>query len=811
MLLIHIKTAWRHLKRNKVFSFINVAGLTIGLTSFLLISFYIFDELTFDRFHKNTENIYRLVEHRTTPAGKETRIGGAGYQISARAQVDFPEIKNAVRLVDLGRANVSNPENTNVFYESLWISNPGFLQTFDFELLRGNRQTALTAPHTVVVTVETALKLFGTADVLGKRIKVDRDSVPFQITGVLKNFPVNSQFSFNLLFSEASLAYITDINFNTDWDSNNFYTYLLLGSSAQPQTVAAKINRLAAANRPAQNKDRIKFIMQPLKEVHFNSESIEGNLGKMGSLTYIYVFSMIALFVLLLACINYMNLTTALFSKRAKEIGVRKIVGASRQMLAGQFWAEALLTTLIALVLSLMLVTFLLPYFNAFTEKQISLGPETDYRIWLGVTGIILFVAGLSGAYPALFQARLKPLTLFKSKIPVGRESISLRRFLVVLQFSVSITMIVATLVVYRQMQYVSTKDMGFDKSQLVIIDINSYQVRRGAETIKNELAKLPQVKAVTVSSRVPGEWKNLPKVSVRSNQAPASQDQEMFFLGVDDQFLPTYAINLVKGRNFRAGSLADSAAVLLNESAARELGILEPSEQIIQIPAINFGNSQPLEKPYRVRVIGIVKDFNFQSLREPLAPMVLAFHNNPIHNIDYFTIRVMPGNSSETIKQMEAVLHRIDQGHLFEHHFLDSQWSLFYREDKIRETIFLIGAALSIIIGCLGLFGLATFTAEQRTKEIGIRKVLGASVTNIVALLSKDFLKLVLLANVIAWPLAGYVMHQWLQDFAYRIDLGWGIFALAGVGALAIALFTVSFQAVKAAVNNPVKSLRSE
>lgn len=805
----HIKTAWRHIRRNKIFSFINVVGLSVGLTSFLLIALYIFDEVTFDRFHQNANNIYRLVEHRTTPEGKETKIAGAGYQVSAGAQANLPEVKNAVRLVALGRANISSPHSPNIFYEDFWISSPGFLQIFDFEMLDGSRQTALTAPHSVVITAETSLKMFGTSNVLGRSIKVDREPTPFRITGVLKNFPVNSQFSFNLLFSETTYQ---EPGFRTDWDSNDFYTYLLLDGQANPQAVTAKINRLVAANRKPGNPDQRHLILQPLKEVHFNSEGIEGNLGKTGSLTYIYVFSLIAVFVLLLACINYTNLTTALFSKRAKEIGVRKMIGASRKTLTGQFMAEAFLTTFISLILALTLVKLLLPYFNAFTEKQLSLGPETDYRIWLSTAFILLLVGGLSGVYPALFQSRLNPLVLFKNKIPVGNASISLRQFLVVMQFAVSIVMIVATLVVYRQIKYISTKDMGFTKNQLLVVDINSSKVRQGAETIKNGFAKIPQVKEVTVSSRVPGEWKNLPKVEVTQSSTAANTGHEMFFLGVDEQFLPTYEIALIKGRNFRAGSLADSSAVLLNQTAARELSITEPSEQIIQIPATNFGGTyDPLDKPLQVRVIGIVKDFNFQSLREPLAPMLLAYQKNPIHNIDYFTARVSPANIDETIKQMEAVLHNLDQDHLFEYHFLDSQWDLFYREDKIRETIFLMGAALAIFIGCLGLFGLATFAAEQRTKEIGIRKVLGASVQSVVIMLSKDFLKLVLIAAIIAFPVAWYAMHQWLQDFAYRINLSWGIFALAGGIGVLIALFTVSFQAIRAAVANPVKSLRSE
>jgi putative ABC transport system permease protein len=810
----HLKVAWRNIMRNKTFSLINIVGLTSGLCCFLLIALYIVDEATFDRFHENGDDIYRVVEQRSRPDGKESKLGSTAYQLSASAKRDFPEVKQAVRLVVLGRANVGTTENTSVFYEDFWISNADFLRSFSFKLLQGDRQTALSAPHSVVITEETALKFFNTTQVMGKSIKVDRDSVPYQITGVLENFPINSQFSFNLLFSESSLEVAGNFKqfANSDWASNNFYTYFLLNDGADPQAIETKINKLVAANRSPENGDKSSFILQPLKEVHFNSADIEGTLGKQGNITYIYVFSIIALFVLLIACINYMNLTTALFSRRAKEIGVRKIAGASRSSLVGQFMAESFLMTGIAFALAYVLIKLLLPAFNTFTQKALNLGLGTDYRIWLGILVALVLVGGLSGLYPAMFQSRLKPLELFKSKLPVGRESISLRRFLVVFQFSVSIIMILATLVVYLQLQYINSKDMGFNKSQLMVIDINSGKVRQGAETIKNEFARLPQVTGVAVSSRVPGEWKTLPKVKVRQTNARDLAESDMFFLAVDDHFLPTFEIELLKGRNFTAGSIADSSSIILNETAARALGITEPSEQLIRMPAAEYGGSiEALEVPYQARVVGIVKDFNFQSLREPLAPMVLGYQNNPVHSIDYFTVRVEPGSVAATLEQLEAVLHQIDQNHLFEYHFLDNQWELFYQEDRIRETIFLIGAALAILIGCLGLFGLATFAAEQRRKEVGIRKVLGASVSSIVLMLSKDFLKLVLLAAIIAFPLGWYAMNEWLQDFAYRINLSWWIFGLAGLGALLIAFITVSFKTIKAALANPVNNLRTE
>jgi putative ABC transport system permease protein len=800
MLNNYFKIAWRNLIKNRIFSFINVFGLTVGLTSFLLIALYTFDELTFDRFHRNADNIYRLVENQKSSEGKETKIAGAGYQVSERARTDLREIKDAVRLITFSRTNVATAENTNVFYENFTTANEGFLTAFSFPLLQGDRRSALTAPHSVIITEETAKKLFNTTDVLGKVLKVDRDSTPFKITGVLKDFPVNSHLSSNLLFSESSVANEEFKKFaNNDWSSNSFTTYLVLDDKADARRVEAKINQLVAANR----KDAAStgfFTLQPLKDIHFYSNDIESNFGKKGNITFIYVFAVIALFVLFIACINYMNLTTARFATRSKEIAVRKVTGASRKNLIAQFLSETFLIALIALIFALILVQILLPSFNAFTEKKLTLGIHSDPRILAGIIFIVLIVGLLSGIYPALFQSSLKPFQLFRNKINVGNFSV--RRSLVVFQFALSIIMIVATIIVYMQMKYVNTKDMGFKKDQLLVVDINSGKIRRSAETIKAEFEKLPGIQHVSASTRVPGEWKDLPKVKVKSEKTLTGDGQDMYFLGIDPEFLTTYGITLAKGRNFSTGSLGDSSTVILNEMAAKELGITEPLEQIIEIP---------LDQPFKARVIGIVRDFNFQSLHQPLAPMVLAFQKNPVQNIDYFTAKVTSNDPGALLKQMNGILHKFDQTHLLEYHFLDKQWSLFYQQEQIQQTIFLTIAMLTIIIASLGLFGLATYAAEQRIKEIGIRKVLGASVSSIVTMLSKDFIRLVLVAAVIAFPVAWWAMSRWLGDFAYRINIQWWMFALAGVLAVVIALATTCVQAIKAAVANPVKSLRTE
>jgi len=372
--------------------------------------------------------------------------------------------------------------------------------------------------------------------------------------------------------------------------------------------------------------------------------------------------------------------------------------------------------------------------------------------------------------------------------------------------------MIVATIVVYQQLQYVDKADMGFNKEQLVVVDINSGTVRRSAETIKTEFSKIPSVQSVSVTSRVPGEWKVIPKVKLKVPGKMSTQGEDVYFMAADEQFLKTFQVQLLNGRNFSQSNLADSSSVLLNEAAAKMLNISQPSEQLIEIPSLAFsGNASVLQQPFRARVVGIVKDFNFQSLRDKVAPMVLAYQKNPVHNIDYFTSKISTTNIEATLKRMEAVLHNIDESHLFEYNFLDKQWDLFYREDQKRQIIFLGIAFLTIVIACLGLFGLATYAAEQRIKEIGVRKVLGASVSHIVVMLSKDFAKLVLIASVIAFPVAWWTMNNWLRDFAYRIHIQWWVFALAGFGALFVALLTVSFQTLRAALSNPVKNLRTE
>ncbi|PWU01136.1 MAG: ABC transporter permease [Bacteroidetes bacterium] len=810
----YFNTAVRNLWKHKSFSLINITGLTIGLTSFILIALYIFDELTFDSFHKNADNIFRVVENKTSAEGKTTRSSGTGYQVSAKALSSLPEIKDAARVSSYFRARFTTVDNkTKSFYEDYIAASPGFLTVFDFPLLDGDRNTALTEPNSVILTEESAKKYFGTADAVGKLLVFEMDTVPYKVTAVLKNFPANSSISFNLAVSEANIQNNPNAKgfFENDWNSGAFATYFLLKDKTDISALNNKLNDLNAANRKDDPGIKTKIQLQALKDVHFYSGDIEGRLNKKGNIAYIYVFLIVAFFIIFIACINYMNLSTARFTNRGKEIAVRKVTGASRTSLIKQFMVEIFLVMILSVIISIVLVNLSLPAFNSFTEKHLNINLHTDFRIWTGIILITMIVALLAGLYPALFQSGLNPLSLLKGKIHLGRANISLRRSLVVFQFIISIVLISATMIIYEQMQFVNNKDLGFDKDKLVVIDLD--QVRHKAVTIKNEFEKLAQVKSVSISTSVPGEWKIIPTVKVNNDNSNPTSGKDMYFFGVDDQFISTYDIKLIKGRNFYSSGNVDSTSVLINETAAKELGITNPLNQPISIPAARFGgdNRSGVDRPFNVMVAGIVKDFNFQSLHDPLAPMILGFQKNPIQGIEYFTVKLAGGDFNATLEKMKTIMKTVGQDDKFEFHFLDKQWDLLYHEDKIRQTVFLVVAMLAIFIAALGLLGLTIYTAEQRVKEIGVRKVLGASVNSIALMLSKDFLKLVLIAALIAIPVAWYFMNKWLEDFAYRIKIEGWVFLLSALVAIIIAMATICFQVVKAAIANPVKSLRTE
>jgi putative ABC transport system permease protein len=805
-----------------LYTTLNIAGLTFGISCFLLIGLYLFDELTFDQQHKNAGRIYRVIEHKTIN-GESTTIAGASYRLGEESK-KLTGVENTSRVVRTGRANIVNPENPeNFFQETVTVADEHFLEIFDFPLIAGDGKKALVAPNSILITEDLALRLFNKTDVLGKNLKFSFMEPPLKITGVLKNHPRNSSFDFGSLISEASFRN-TDFyrsNAASDWLSENFSVYVLLKPNVNPKFIAGKMSGLVHANFTTPAGTSYFFSLQPLKNVHLDSENIvdgarNSNVDAMakGSKIYIRIFSFIALFLLLIAGINYMNLTTARASSRLKEIGVRKTIGAFRSNLIRQFLFESLLVTLIAYLLSLAVVNLLLPAFNRFTNKDLSLGLSTDNRIWLYSIAFAMITGLLSGSYPALMLSRFKPVLLLKGLKLQTKNELSLRKGLVIFQFTISVVMIIGTIILFLQVHYLNHTNLGFNKDLLVVIDVNTRKARTNFEAVKNEMSKIPSVKNVSVTSRVPGEWKSIQTVRIK-NMGTADDPKIAYLIGADKDFLKTYEIKLLKGRNFDTPS--DSSAILLNETAAKMLNISEVSDQTVEIPERSWNNDGSFTAlndeniPFKPRVIGIVKDFHFQTLRNKIEPLVLAYHNNPVMVIDYYSARVTADNIKGTLDKLKSVMVNNDKNDPFEYHFLNDQLALFYIEDGRRQTILIWAALATIFIACLGLFGLATYSAEQRIKEIGVRKVLGATVVSLASLLSRDFLKLVFIANGIAFPVAWWATTKWLQEYAYHVDVQWWVFAIAGLSACGIALLTVSYQAIKAAIANPVKSLRTE
>ena len=819
----YFKTSCRNLWRNPLYTTLNITGLTFGISCFLLIGLYLFDELTFDQHHSKADRIYRVIEHKNVN-GDITTVAAAGYKLAEESKKAIAEVENTTRVQRIGRANLLTPENPgNFFQETITVGDEHLFQIFDFPLSSGDNKTALQAPNSIVIDENLATRLFNRTDVLGKALQFSFMETPLKITGVLKNHPRNSSFDFSSIISETSFRVDKDYTsmLASDWLSNNFSVYALLKPNANSKTVSEKMGKLVHANFKPPAGTSFSFTLQPLTDVHLKSGNIADGARNsnveaiaQGNPLYIKIFSFVALFILLIAGINYMNLTTARASGRLKEIGVRKTIGAFQSHVVKQFLFESLLVTAISFFIAIIVVNLLLPAFNDFTNKQLSLSFSTDARIWLFAIAFIIMISLLSGSYPALLLSRFNPVLLLKGLKFHNTNDLSLRKGLVVFQFTISVIMIIGTIVLFLQVRYLNNANLGFNKDHLVVIDVNTGKARDNFEAIKNEMAKIPTVKNVSVTSRVPGEWKSYRIIKIKNTGSP-DQHKVAYMFGADKDFLQTFEVSLLNGRNFVNAN--DSGNIIINETAARILGITEAANQIVDIPAMSRTSGQaftPLNDgniPFRPRVIGIVEDFHFQSLRDKIEPLVLAYSLNPIHGVDYYTARISGINIQSSLDKLKAVLIANDANDPFEYHFLDEQLARFYIEDQRRQTILIWIALATIFIACLGLFGLATYSAEQRIKEIGIRKVLGASVVNLTSLLSKDFLKLVFIANGIAFPIAWWAANKWLQEYAYHIDVKWWVFGIAGASAIVIALLTVSFQAIKAAIANPVKSLRTE
>ena len=813
---------WRNLWKGKLYSSLNVLGLTFGMVCFLLIGLYVHDELTFDQQHLDANRIYRVITHERNPNNGASTVAAAGYMLAEESTHAVPEVEMTTRMQRAGRANLVDPENPVNVQETVTIADERFLQMFDFPLIEGDRRTALKEPNSIVITEDLAMRIFNRADVLNKNLQFSHMQTPLKITGILKDHPHNSSFNFTSVMSESTQyneGWFKEQTEN-DWSSTSFTVYALLKPDAHAPSVAGKMTKLVYANEELEPGWELSLSLQPLKDVHLRSEGIadgarNSNVESIpqGNPLYIMIFSFVGIFVLLIAGINYTNLTTARASSRIKEIGVRKTIGAVRGNLIRQFLVESLITTAISFVAAVIIVSLLLPPFNDFVNKQFSLFTAASLSFWGIAIALIVAIGILSGGYAALLLSRFNPVALLKG-LKIGTTSdFSVRKVLVVFQFTVSTVMIIGTIVLLMQVKFLNNTNLGFDKNLMLVIDVNVVKARSNFEWVKAEMTKVPAVEQVSVTSRVPGEWKSFRRVKAKQ-EGSAGEPQVVYAIAADKDFLSTYDIPMLDGRNFQSEN--DTSAILVNETAAKMLDITNAGDQVVDIPVVARNNFftplfDDVNASFKPRVIGIVRDFHFQSLRDRIQPLIIVYNNNPIQPIDYYSVKISPHDIPRTLEKLKSIMVKNDEREPFEYHFLEDQLALFYLEDQRRQTILSWVAFASVFIACLGLFGLATYSAEQRLKEIGMRKVLGASVVSLISLLSKDFVKLVFVACCIAFPIAWWGASRWLEEYAYHIEVTWWVFALAGMMATGIALLTVSYQAIKTALVSPVKILKSE
>ncbi|CAN5916586.1 ABC transporter permease [soil metagenome] len=800
MLKSYLKIALRNLFRHKVYSVINVFGLAVGLACFLVISVFILYELSYDRHHANADRIYRVTRDWVNSEGKVSlHLGHVAPPFGPLLQNEFPDVEEVVRLIST--SFIMQHEEKVFNEEEIYIAEKNVFRVFTLPLQAGNPATALAEPNTIVLTAEMGRKFFGNEDPIGKVLRVG-NAFDLQVTGVMEPLPPNSHFHPRALVSFSTL-HNDDIygleQLRANFGNNSFGTYLLLPPNYPTEQITAQFPAFIDKVMGPNNSQNTRLYLQKLTDIHLHSH-LDSEFEANGDIKTVYIFSAVALFILLIACINFMNLSTARSANRAKEVGVRKVIGANRPALIRQFLAESVLLTLLALAFALLLVEAVLPSFSRFTGRDLSF--DLAYT-WPGLPLILLFAVGvgvLAGSYPAFFLSSFEPVKVLKGKLASASGGRLFRQVLVTVQFAVSIMLLISTAVVFQQLRYIQGKSLGFNKDQVLILPLYP-EGQAQFETLKQELKRPGVVREVGASSRVPsGRLLDSNQARVLKGDSLAPTTAAIKDLRVDHDFIPAYEMELVAGRNFsRAFGTDDSTAFILNEAALRAIGWNSPQEAVGQL--FGYGQRQG-------QVIGVVRDFHFESLHQEVSPLVL-YLNNP--NYNSLSVSVRAGEIPAALAHLEQTWNTFLPNWPFEYEFLDERFGALYAEEQKLGQLFTVFSGLAILIACLGLFGLASFTVTQRTKEIGIRKVLGASLGSLFYLLSREFVLLVLLSTLLAWPVAWYFMRDWLQDFAYRVDMPYTMFGVATFLALLIALLTVGYQAVKASLANPVKSLRSE
>ena len=797
MLKSYLTIALRYLKRHKIYSFINISGLAIGMACCVLILLWINDEIRYDRFHEQTENLYRVVNDLNYgPYSQLTE--GTAYPLGSAMKEEIPEVRETVRLLPTRKILVAYGEK-KYYEENFYFADPSLFKIFTFPFIKGDPDTALSSPSSVVITQDMASKYFGSQDPLGKTIQTQNQN-DYIVTGVIENIPKNSHLQFGFV---GSIERAVAMGARTHWSGWLYDTYVLLQSNTSFEEVNAKLE----AWIKTKGAEESRYYLQPLSDVHMYGLQGEGAIRPLS------LFSTLALLILIIACINYMNLATARGGTRAKEIGLRKVVGAKKNNILKQFLSESVLFAFFALLISLFLVALFLPVFNQISGKELSMNLVQNKFLFLGILSITLLTGVLSGSYPAFFLSSFEPDRILKGTLSakkIGTSTASIRKGLVVFQFILTIVLIISTTTVFRQMSFIKNQRLGFDKNYLIYTQLRSegnlwerYDAQKTwlkYKTLKNELSQNPNILDVSSATCLPfgsmgGEWGQLDW----EGKDPEYQ-LSMNHMAVDAHFLKTFQLEMIEGRFLSDEFPSDAQNFILNEAAIKATGL-----------------DSPVGKRFRLldktgKITGVIRDFHFAPLHNEIEPLVL--HLMPYQYWmyrNYVFVRISADNISQNIASIEKMWDRAIPEYPFEFHFLDDTIDQKYRSEQRLEMILRIFTFLAISISCFGLFGLISFTAEQRTKEIGIRKVLGASVGSVVRLLSKEFVVLVVLANIIAWPVAYYVMTKWLKNFAYRTEIGFVTFLFSGFLALIIAILTVCFQSIKAALANPVDSLRYE
>lgn len=799
MLKNYIKIAWRSLLKNKGIFSINIIGLALGIASCVIISLFVVDELSYDKFNENASNIARVV-FRANVNGEEIKEGSIMAPVGKTIKQEFPEVLDATRIRKMGTPKITI-ENQSFHDGEFAFVDINFFNVFTLPIIDGDASAPLNEPNTAVITKAEALKLFGTTNAIGKLFNIQGQQEPFRITGIIDEVPENSHFHFDIFASMEGL----DEAKSDSWFEGNFYTYLLLREGHGIKNLESKLPTLLDKYMGSKmqeqmgvpydefiKENQLGFRLQPLTDIHLHSDnSAYSELEQGGDIKYVYIFSAIALFMLLIACINFMNLSTATAAKRAKEVGIRKVLGSNKNQLLMQFLSESFIITVLAMLLAAILVVVSLPFYNELSGKELQISYLFRPAVLMAMLALTLLISVLAGSYPAFFLSSFKPITALKNKFLGGNNNKGVRSGLVVFQFVISAGLIFATLIVNQQMNYIHTKDIGYDRDQLLVIQ-EAYLLGNDQTTFKNEILKNPKVASITNSAFAPaGNTDN----NMTMIYVDGVFNRRMPVYNIDENYIPTMGMQLVAGRNFSKEFRADSTNVIINQTAAKVLGLGE----------------DPLGKTITEgggikTVVGIIKDFHFKSLHRPIDPLLMMYA--PYGGL---IIKTKSAEMSGLIADAQTLWDSFGSSEPFGYSILDESYRQTYVTEQKMGTVLNIFALLTILVACLGLFGLVTFTAEQRFKEIGIRKVLGSSVPQIMTMLSKDFLKLVFISFFIAFPLGYYLMDKWLQGFAYRIQIQWWVIGLAALVTILIALGTISWKSFSAATMNPVKALKDE